>query len=218
MKTCPDCGEAKPEEAFGRNRALPDGLSFYCLSCNRRRNSAWYRASREALGKQVRDHSWVPDGFRWCPGCEQAVAHEDFSRNARQASGFGSLCRACNRRSSGDAYWKRQYGLSRTDVATMRTEQGDACAICGDVGPGHLDHDHDTGAVRALLCHRCNLGLGHFRDDPDVLRAAAEYVERHRQSAAGPTTAARQRAARASHRSRVQARVAWLIAEASGRP
>ena len=215
MKTCPECGESKPTDAYGRNRALPDGLSFYCLDCNRRRNSAWYRQSRAALGKSVRDHSWVPQGFRWCPGCEQAIAHEDFSRNARQSSGFGSLCRACNRRSSAAAYWKRQYGLTRAEVVAMRADQGDACAICGADGPEHLDHDHQTGRVRALLCQRCNHGLGLLRDDPVVLRAAAEYVERHRESPIDP--ARRAPRAGAGDRSRVQARVAWLVAEAAGR-
>ena len=218
MKTCPDCGELKDDNAFGRNRTRPDGLSFYCLDCNRRRNSAWYRQSRAALGRVVRDHSWVPEGFRWCPGCRQAVAHEHFSRNATQASGFGSLCRACNRRSSGEAYWKRRYGLSKDDVAIIRAAQGDLCSICGDPAPEHLDHDHASGAVRALLCQRCNFGLGQFRDDPALLQAAADYVERHRVSVADPVTAVPQRAARASHRSRVQGRVAWLVLETSGRP
>ena len=180
MKGSPECGETKPESAFGRNRTLADGLSFYCLACNRRRSSAWYRRSRAAQGRVVRDLSWVPEGFRWCPACQQAVAHADFSRNARSSSGFGSTCRACKRRSSAEAYWRRQYGMSRSEVDTLRRAQSDRCAICGDPGPEHLDHDHSSGKVRSLLCQRCNFGLGLYRDDPRLLRAAAEYVERHR--------------------------------------
>ncbi|MGY1858515.1 endonuclease VII domain-containing protein [Modestobacter sp. SYSU DS0290] len=188
MKRCPDCGEEKPTSEFGRNRALPDGLSFYCLACNRRRNGAWYRTSRAAVGKTVRDHSWVPEGSRWCPGCRQAVTHEQFSRNSRQRSGFGSRCLRCHRRSSNDAYWTRRYGLTRADVAALRAGQADACAICGAAAPEHLDHDHQTGRVRALLCQRCNQGLGLLQDDPSVLRAAADYVEEHRDSSVAAAT------------------------------
>jgi hypothetical protein len=182
LKLCPDCGVEKPTGAYGRNKSRPDGLSFYCLECNRRRNGAWYRQSRAAMGKSVRDHSWIPEGFRWCPGCRQAVAHEDFSHNSKQASGFGSLCLICHRKSSSDAYWKRRYGLTRADVSELRAGQGDACAICGAPHPEHLDHDHLTGRIRALLCQRCNQGLGLLRDDSALLRAAADYVEEHREA------------------------------------
>lgn len=41
----------------------------------------------------------------------------------------------------------------------------------------HIDHDHDTGVVRGLLCNLCNLLLGHARDQQDVLRAAIEYLD-----------------------------------------
>ncbi|WP_369138249.1 endonuclease VII domain-containing protein [Modestobacter versicolor] len=187
MKVCPDCGEQKEFTAFGRNRSRPDGLSFYCLACNRRRQGAWYKQSRAAQGHDVRDHSWIPEGFRWCPSCRQAVAHEHFSRNARQRSGFGSMCLPCKRRASNSAYWLRSYGLTKAEVDRIRQSQGDRCAICAEPGPEHLDHDHETGAVRSLLCQRCNFGLGLYRDDPTLLRVAARYVEAHRAGqAAGP--------------------------------
>lgn len=61
----------------------------------------------------------------------------------------------------------------------MLREQDALCAICHKAPAAHVDHDHKTGAVRALLCFNCNGGLGQFRDDPVVLRAAADYVEEH---------------------------------------
>ncbi len=56
-KRCPSCGGVRPVSDFGRNRSLGDGLSFYCLACNRERNRVWYREHRRSLGKEVRDHS-----------------------------------------------------------------------------------------------------------------------------------------------------------------
>ena len=161
-------------------QARPDGLSFYCLACNRRRNRRWYRDSRAARAREGRDTSWVPEGHRWCPMCRHAVPVEEVSVNARTASGFGSECRPCRRETSKEAYFRQKYGISRATVAELRTQQGDACAVCGDLGAAHLDHDHSTGRIRALLCGRCNMGLGLFLDDPVRLRLAADYVERHR--------------------------------------
>ena len=72
----------------------------------------------------------------------------------------------------------------------MLSGQGGLCAICGQppkpdgvraAGRLHVDHDHVTGAVRALLCNECNRALGYLRDDPNLMRAAAEYVELHRE-------------------------------------
>jgi hypothetical protein len=189
MKRCPDCGEALPQSSFGRNKTQPDGLSFYCLSCNRARNNAWYRRRRRSQGKEVRDLSWVPDGFRWCPTCQQAVAHEDYIRNSALPSGFGTRCKPCHNRLSKDAYWRRRYGLTKAEVDKLRAAQGNVCGICGDPDPEHLDHDHATGMIRTLLCQRCNHGLGLFRDDPYLLHVAGLYVEGHRQQQAFQTLA-----------------------------
>ncbi len=64
-------------------------------------------------------------------------------------------------------------------MADIKAAQGGRCAICGDPAQ-HLDHDHETGATRQMLCQRCNHGLGLFRDDPGLLHAAAFYVDGHR--------------------------------------
>ncbi len=62
----------------------------------------------------------------------------------------------------------------------MLVDQGGVCALCRTAPAAHVDHDHATGGVRELLCFNCNGGLGQFKDDPALLRAAARYVEAHR--------------------------------------
>lgn len=78
----------------------------------------------------------------------------------------------------------RRHGLTHQQYDAMLTMQGGVCAICrsawkgwnGKQGP-HIDHCHDTGRVRGLLCGDCNTALGRFSDDPVLLRRAADYLE-----------------------------------------
>lgn len=77
---------------------------------------------------------------------------------------------------------KRYYGMSLEEYRDLLASQDGKCAICGIDSHRerfHVDHDHETGAIRGALCRECNLGLGHFKDNPDFLRQAAEYLIRH---------------------------------------
>jgi hypothetical protein len=76
----------------------------------------------------------------------------------------------------------KPYGLTPDAYQKMFTEQSGACAIClipflSDEVP-HIDHCHDSGDVRGLLCRSCNNGLGHFKDNPEALANASQYLSR----------------------------------------
>jgi hypothetical protein len=72
---------------------------------------------------------------------------------------------------------KRQYGISEAERDAMIKEQRGFCSICLESDAVHVDHDHKTGRVRGVLCFSCNAALGQFKDRPDALRRAAEYLE-----------------------------------------
>lgn len=75
------------------------------------------------------------------------------------------------------SFVKREYGLSLEKYEAILAR---GCAICGSHGPRMaLDHDHANGRIRDALCVSCNNGLGRFKDDPERLRAAADYIETH---------------------------------------
>lgn len=85
-----------------------------------------------------------------------------------------------------EAMW-RYIGAVRfteADYQRMLTEQDGRCLICSQPPTTqrrlHVDHDHATGQVRGLLCHYCNLLLGHAKDDPAILAAAIEYLSANR--------------------------------------
>ena len=88
------------------------------------------------------------------------------------------------------AYYQRTYGLTEADYRRRLEEQGHKCYLCGSSGfligtNNHseklaVDHCHDTGKVRKILCHNCNRALGLLQDSPELMRRAAEYIEAHR--------------------------------------
>lgn len=93
---------------------------------------------------------------------------------------------------SRDLVWR--YGITIDDYFALLVVQGNRCAICpsesgdGDGSRLFLDHCHATGRVRGLLCNRCNSALGYMRDDPSLLRRAANYLETMNESSSTADT------------------------------
>ena len=84
----------------------------------------------------------------------------------------------------------KQYGLTLADYNRMFEEQNGVCAICGQpekiltrtgkIRSLAVDHHHDTGKVRRLLCQGCNQGIGNLRENPEILKKALAYLEEHK--------------------------------------
>lgn len=79
---------------------------------------------------------------------------------------------------------RRKYNLSSEDISFKLEQQNNQCLICDTKlnlsGPNtHVDHDHSSGKVRGILCKMCNNGLGHFKDDCDLLNRAIQYLRQY---------------------------------------
>ena len=72
---------------------------------------------------------------------------------------------------------RSKYGITLAQYEQMLEEQRGQCFICSSEQKLFVDHCHTTGRVRGLLCHHCNLVLGHAMDNPSILRLAANYLE-----------------------------------------
>jgi len=89
-------------------------------------------------------------------------------------------------------YLKRNYGIDLETYNKMLKEHGEVCGICGSEGflmnPDRhkarlvVDHCHDSGKVRGLLCHNCNRALGLFKDSTDTIQKALNYLGKHIES------------------------------------
>ena len=80
-----------------------------------------------------------------------------------------------------DRWLMLEYGLTRESWNDLFIKQNGLCAVCGDwlkfLKTAHVDHDHNTGKVRGLLCKKCNTGLGQLRDSSELLLKASNYLE-----------------------------------------
>lgn len=148
MKTCSVCRETKPLHAYHRLASSKDGHQPLCRDCAKVKRQHYYR----------RD----------------------------VASGRRSAYRESTQTETRNRTLRRLYGITEAEYQALHDAQGGVCAICGQPetrrtrGP-HLrrlavDHDHQTGKVRGLLCGDCNRGLGYFRDHPEILRQAVAYL------------------------------------------
>ena len=130
-----------------------------------------------------------------CSKCGESKPLDDFHRCRAKSHGRAAYCRGCTREVQRD--WRaanpllqrqyarrallKRYGLSAEQFDALLVAQAGRCDICSDPLDDalHIDHCHATGSVRGLLCIHCNTGIGKLRDRPALLRAAADYLERH---------------------------------------
>lgn len=148
LKRCGSCGRWKSLALFHPVRTRPD------------------RLPGATSGRCRPCHSRASNGARERRKAEDPIAHQRRER---------------------DRALRRRYGITLAEYERRLAEQGDRCAICrtDDPAPGMaeryrtfvVDHDHESGDVRGLLCRKCNSALGLLADDPARMRAAANYVE-----------------------------------------
>lgn len=126
---------------------------------------------------------------KYCAFCQRTKPVEDFHLITRPSGGkfHAGYCKDCN--VEHNRLWR--YGITKDDLSRMLAEQGGRCAVCKrlpdpedppKLAKLHIDHDHQSGRTRKLLCWSCNHGLGCFEDDIERLLAAAAYVQEHREA------------------------------------
>lgn len=121
--------------------------------------------------------------MRRCSDCKTHKPLEDFHNDKNKPLGKSYRCKPCGSSHRDRNSRKAKYGLTDEVFKSLYKEQDSACAICKRTDTGiartkmlSVDHSHETGKVRGLLCNWCNQGLGHFKDSPELLIKAAEYL------------------------------------------
>lgn len=166
-------------------------------ACNSRRPGRSHGRTID-MSNIPQDTPFANSPSKVCPGCKASKPLDQFSKDKTRVDGYQRLCKECNgkdgRRYRAANYTRVQtnrmlevrYGITDSVYEQMLIAQGYVCAIChepetarannGRVRRLAVDHCHETGQVRGLLCHKCNRLLGDFSDNPDRLHQAAEYL------------------------------------------
>lgn len=143
--------------------------------------------------------STYPDGTRDCKTCKRRLPLEEFWFENRKANRRHYRCKECHgfyikswvsgnpekRKKITQRYGIRhemrfkRYGITMADYDDMLASQHYSCAICHLVAKGrelHIDHCHNSGKIRGLLCDQCNTGIGKLRHSPENALRAARYL------------------------------------------
>lgn len=153
---------------------------------------------RHLLTRKDAELPFGPDNFYWRTPVVSTTGDDEKATRAAYMRAWN----AANPEKLIERELSKRYGITFAQYGAMFDSQDGKCGLCGNsetridhrtkrVSRLAVDHCHKTGKVRQLLCHTCNSGLGAFKDDPDRLRAAIAYLERHafQASLSAPTPA-----------------------------
>lgn len=131
---------------------------------------------------------------KYCYVCRRILPDENFAKNSTKPGEIRPECRECDnlqrkerkqrekeRDPEGwrDKYLKKKYNISLDEYNQMVLDQNSLCWICEEEIDLVVDHDHETGLVRGLLCNLCNTSLGGFKDSIDSLNRAIKYLQQN---------------------------------------
>ena len=126
-----------------------------------------------------------------CTRCDELKEISKFSKDSRAKSGLQSRCKECQAEVKAEMsmyyrgkHLEYKYGITHADYEEMLAKQEGCCAVCGieekycEHSRLAVDHDHETGEVRALLCKKCNQAIGLLQDNSSFALNAYEYLRR----------------------------------------
>lgn len=154
-KTCSECNVEKPLDAFCKDKNGKFGRAYQCRECRNKRHSEWRKNN--------------PDRIK-----ELNEKHRETRRNYYQRPDVKLRNRM--------RYIEKTFGIKYSLYEELNEKQGGLCAICGreETSAANtylaVDHCHATGIIRGLLCSACNIGIGLFREQIEILEKAKQYL------------------------------------------
>lgn len=174
--TCCRCGEEKQKIKFMK---LSIKYTSICKTCYKKGKAQYENVKWSFLGTE---ENMADDGYYLCNICDQIKPKKAFKKRKRNKSGVTSACKSCLRLREREKKLKYKYNMSVEDFNNLYELQNGNCAICNThlekgTNDCSVDHDHNTGEVRGLLCNTCNRCLGMLDDSTKRLYSAIRYLK-----------------------------------------
>lgn len=157
INRCTKCKEIKPLSDFSRKQSKKNGFESRCKNCQ-------YECTKNSKIDYSRE--------KQCTKCNRLLKYSEFNKNNYSLDGVSSCCKRCQ--------VLIKYNLTTIDYEKLAEQQNYKCAICNTKEKLHVDHNHKTGKVRALLCTKCNIAIGAFKEDIEILENAKIYLQHHK--------------------------------------
>jgi Recombination endonuclease VII len=196
-KLCTKCKRDLILTSFAADKRNVSGLQSQCTECRRQQKKTARENIRAGIGLKIITH-------KKCTECKEIKIVAEFYKDSGLSDGYGVKCKKCKdattalwraehrkenaavsklyRQENPEAYrnavLKSMYGLTLEEYNKMYIDQKGLCKMCGKVPKKTLvvDHNHQTGEIRGLLCHGCNRAIAIF-DNAQLHEGAKEYLK-----------------------------------------
>ncbi len=183
MKLCSKCRRGSPDVVFGPNKASKDGVDFRCRAC-RAEDSREYRKKTPEKSREAAQR-WRSENPEWRRAynahyyAENTAYHRArYAADPEHARALSTKWQKANPTKVRDSRMRARYGIEFADFERMIAAQEGRCLVCDEAARLVIDHNHETGAIRGLLCRNCNSGIGLLGDSVELLRRAIAYLNR----------------------------------------
>lgn len=156
-RECAGCRNFKPWDQFYKQERGQNGRRSRCKTCESARHTRYVAANRDKVNAKRKQSQSAPE-------VRARLAQRQREKRKQDPERF----RAHDR--------KKLYGIGRAEWERLLQEQGGRCAICFREAPMAVDHCHQTGKIRGLLCRPCNCAIGLFHEDTERMTQAVAYL------------------------------------------
>jgi hypothetical protein len=188
MKKCTVCNKVKSLEEFHKKTSSKDGKASYCKACKALKGKEYYLREESKEKRKLSSQLYYEnnkesiDEYRkkWREEHREYKKEYDIIYRQKNKERIISDKKLWHKSDNGKNYrLVKNFGITLEEYNKMFDEQKGLCYICSEADTVKLavDHNHNTGAIRRLLCKKCNVAIGLLKEDPQIIENVLNYIK-----------------------------------------